>query len=140
MGYYVSGATNLGSRGVRALKKSADANGAPKLYMSALIELPPIENLPEVLIIPDLPAAFCCTVASTFSSKSGTCLRAKFHEPKINFWAQKKLRLQKLCIFTENSDSVVGSKIWILKIHDEVASFAHSQQAPVPNLFGQFLC
>ena len=44
---------------------------------------------------------------------------------------KNKLRLQKWCTFTENSDSVVGAKIRILKIHDELASLAHCQQAPV---------
>ena len=58
-------------------------------------------------------------------------LIGKYNELKINFWTQKyKLRLQKWCKFTENLR--VDAKIRILKIHDELASLAHCQQAPVP--------
>ena len=49
---------------------------------------------------------------------------------KIPFHGHKnKLRLQKWCKFTESSGSS-GPKIRILKIHDELASLAHYQQAP----------
>ena len=43
---------------------------------------------------------------------------------------KNKLRLQKWCKFTENSGSVASAKIRILKVHDELASLAHCQQAP----------
>ena len=45
--------------------------------------------------------------------------------------------LQKWCKFTETSGSVVGAKIRILKILDELASLAHSQRAPA--VYGKVL-
>ena len=59
------------------------------------------------------------------------CWWAKYHEPKIQLLGTtNKLRLRKWCIFSENSGFVVGAKLWILKIHEELASLTHCQQAP----------
>ena len=54
---------------------------------------------------------------------------------KLILGHKNKLRLQKWCQFTENSGSVVGAKIRILKIHDELVSLTHCQQALGSNVY-----
>ena len=55
-----------GDKGYVCLKKSEDANGAPKLYMSMPFELPPMKNLLEALV-PVLGA--CAHADSSFSAE-----------------------------------------------------------------------